>query len=72
MNQPDLGFKVSELRQQKGLTQEQLAERCEVSSRIIQCIENGEVDPRTYTLQCLSTALNFDFSEAEYLMRIYG
>lgn len=44
MNQPDLGLKVSELRQQKGLTQEQLAERCEVSPRTIQRIESGEVD----------------------------
>ncbi len=63
MNQPDLGLKVSELRQQKGLTQEQLAERCEVSPRTIQRIESGEVDPRAYTLQCLSTALEFDFCE---------
>lgn len=44
MNQPYLGLKVSELRQQKGLTQEQLAERCEVSPRTIQRIESGEVD----------------------------
>ncbi len=50
MNQPDLGLKVSELRQQKALTQEQLAERCEVSARTIQRIESGEVDPRAYTL----------------------
>lgn len=61
MNQPDLGLKVSELRQQKGLTQEQLAERCEVSARTIQRIENGEVDPRAYTIQCLSEALDFYF-----------
>jgi uncharacterized Tic20 family protein/DNA-binding Xre family transcriptional regulator len=61
MNQPDLGIKVVELRQQKGLTQEQLAELCEVSARTIQRIESGEVDPRTYTLQCLSKALEFDF-----------
>ena len=61
MNQPDLGIKVSELRQQKGLTQEQLAELCEVSARTIQRIESGEVDPRAYTLQCLSKALEFDF-----------
>ena len=61
MNQPDLGLKVSDLRQQKGLTQEQLAERCEVSSRTIQRIESGEVDPRSYTLKCLSEALEFDF-----------
>jgi transcriptional regulator with XRE-family HTH domain len=36
MNQPDLGLKVSVLRQQKGLTQEQLAELCEVSPYTIQ------------------------------------
>jgi uncharacterized Tic20 family protein len=63
MRQPDLGLKVAELRQQQGLTQEQLAEQCEVSSRTIQRIESGEVDPRAYTLQCLSTALDFDFME---------
>ena len=63
MNQPDLGLKVSELRQQKGLTQERLAELCEVSPRTIQRIENGEVDPRSYTLKCLSEALEFDFGE---------
>ena len=63
MNQPQLGLKVSELRQQKALTQEQLAERCEVSSRTIQRIESGEVDPRAYTLHCLGEALEFDFGE---------
>jgi transcriptional regulator with XRE-family HTH domain len=62
MNQPNLGLKVIELRQQKGLTQEQLAELCEVSARTIQRIESGEVDPRAYTLQCLSKALEFDFA----------
>lgn len=61
MNQPDLGLKVTELRQQKSLTQEQLAEKCEVSARTIQRIESGEVDPRSYTLHCLSEALEFDF-----------
>jgi uncharacterized Tic20 family protein len=63
MNQPELGLKVSELRQQKGLTQEQLAERCEVSPRTIQRIESGEVDPRAYTLHCLGAVLEFEFSE---------
>jgi uncharacterized Tic20 family protein/DNA-binding Xre family transcriptional regulator len=61
MNQPDLGLKVNELRLQKNLTQEKLAEVCEVSTRTIQRIENGEVDPRTHTLYCLSKALEFDF-----------
>jgi uncharacterized Tic20 family protein len=63
MNQPQLGLKVAELRQQKGLTQEQLAERCEVSARTIQRIESGEVDPRAYTLHCLGEVLEFDFGE---------
>jgi len=63
MNQPDLGIKISELRQQKGLTQERLAELCEVSPRTIQRIESGEVDPRAYTLHCLGEALEFDFDE---------
>ncbi|NJC97236.1 MAG: DUF4870 domain-containing protein [Anaerolineae bacterium] len=61
MNQPQLGLKVAELRQQKGLTQERLAELCEVSPRTIQRIESGEVDPRAYTLHCLGDALEFDF-----------
>ncbi len=63
MNQPYLGVKIAELRQQKGLTQEQLAEKCEVSTRTIQRIESGEVDPRAYTLCCLGQALEFDFEE---------
>lgn len=63
MNQPDLGLKVSELRQLKNLTQEQLAEKCEVSTRTIQRIESGEVDPRAYTIQRLSEILGFDFDE---------
>ena len=61
MKQPELGLKVAELRQQKSLTQEKLAEMCEISSRTIQRIESGEVDPRAYTLQCLNATLEFDF-----------
>jgi uncharacterized Tic20 family protein len=61
MKQPELGLKVYELRQQKNLTQEKLAELCEVSTRTIQRIESGEVDPRAYTIQCLNDALEFNF-----------
>ncbi|HSL46306.1 MAG TPA: helix-turn-helix transcriptional regulator [Anaerolineales bacterium] len=60
MNQPDLGLKISELRQQKGLTQERLAEYCEVSTRTIQRIEAGEVEPRSFTRNSLSNILEFD------------
>jgi uncharacterized Tic20 family protein len=63
MNQPDLGLKVAELRSQKGLTQEQLAEYCEVNVRSIQRIESGEVEPRLFTRNSLSNMLEFDFGE---------
>ncbi len=63
MKQPDLGLKVAELRQQKKITQEKLAELCEVSTRTIQRIESGEVDPRQFTLSMLSNILEFDFGE---------
>jgi uncharacterized Tic20 family protein len=64
MNQPDLGYKVAEFRQQKGFTQEQLAEYCEVSTRTIQRIESGEVEPRPFTRNSLSNILDFDFNES--------
>lgn len=60
MNQPDLGLKIAELRQQKGLTQEKLAEYCEVSTRTIQRIEGGEVEPRSFTRNSLSNILEFN------------
>jgi transcriptional regulator with XRE-family HTH domain len=63
MQQPDLGLKVTELRRHKNLTQEQLAEYCHVSTRTIQRIEGGEVNPRSHTLHCLHGALDFDFGE---------
>ena len=63
MNQPDLGLKITELRQQKGLTQEKLAEYCDVSTRTIQRIESGEVDPRSFTRNSLSNILEFDLGK---------
>ena len=65
MKQPDLGKKVSDLRQQKALTQEQLAELCEVSTRTIQRIESGDVDPRSFTINRLNEVLEFDFGAGE-------
>jgi len=58
----ETGKLIKELRIKKGMTQEELAEKTEVSSRTIQRIENGEVDPRAYTLQMIAKALEVDFS----------
>ena len=56
------GKRIKELRIQKGMTQEELAVKTEVSARSIQRIENGEVAPRTYTLQMIAKALEVDYS----------
>ena len=58
----ETGKLIRELRIKKGMTQEELAEKTEVSARTIQRIENGEVDPRAYTLQMIAKALEVDFS----------
>jgi transcriptional regulator with XRE-family HTH domain len=53
----ETGRLIKELRVKKGMTQEELAAKTEVSARTIQRIENGEVDPRAYTLQMIARAL---------------
>ena len=60
MRQPELGKKISELRKAKGLTQEELVEKCKISVRTIQRIETGDVTPRMYTLKTILAALDHD------------
>ncbi|WP_353130891.1 helix-turn-helix domain-containing protein [Parapedobacter pyrenivorans] len=55
------GQLIKELRLKKGITQETLAAKTDISVRTIQRIENGEVDPRAYTLQSIAIALEVDF-----------
>ena len=63
MKQPELGRKISELRNAKGLTQEELVEKCNISVRTIQRIEAGEVTPRIYTTKTILAALDYDLSK---------
>ena len=70
------GLLIKELRIKKGLTQEELAHLTELSTRTIQRIENGEVDPRAYTLQMIAKALDVDFglfveSSPDQIQEIY-
>jgi transcriptional regulator with XRE-family HTH domain len=58
----ETGKLIKELRIKKGMTQEELADKTEVTARTIQRIENGEVDPRFYTLQMIAKALEVDFN----------
>jgi len=61
MRQAEIGKKISDLRKQKGMTQEDLADACELNVRSIQRLENGEVEPRSSTLKLLSAALDYEF-----------
>jgi transcriptional regulator with XRE-family HTH domain len=61
MEQPQLGLKISELRKQKGLTQEELVDQCNINVRTLQRIESGEVSPRSYTVKTILTALDYDY-----------
>ena len=45
------------------MTQEKLAEYCEVSTRTIQRIESGEVEPRSFTRNSLSNILEIDLGK---------
>jgi len=63
MNDNELGEKVKELRIRIGLSQEELAERSQLSLRTVQRIENGETTPRGDTLIRLSIALKVDTEE---------
>lgn len=60
MKQPELGKKILELRKSKGLTQEELVEKCNINVRTIQRIEAGEVTPRSYTVKTILEALEVD------------
>ena len=57
----ETGKRIKELRIKKGMTQEELADKTEISTRTIQRIENGVVAPRAYTLQTIAKALDVEF-----------
>ena len=72
MEQPNLGKRISELRKAKGLTQQELAGQCKVSTRTMQRIENGVVVPRAYTVRAIFAVLDCDFPEKDkHFVRIH-
>ena len=63
MKKNHLATRIKELRDQKGMSQEILAEESGLSLRTIQRIENGETNPTGDTLKRLSSALNVNPDE---------
>jgi len=58
-----IGNTIKEKRLQKGMTQEELALKSDITVRTVQRIESGEVDPRSFTLQAIASALEVDYNE---------
>jgi transcriptional regulator with XRE-family HTH domain len=63
MENIDFGKKLIEIRKLKGLTQGEVAEKCNVTTRTIQRIESGIVEPRAATIKIISETIGFDFFE---------
>jgi uncharacterized Tic20 family protein len=58
-----IGNYIKEKRLQKGMTQEELALKSDITVRTVQRIESGDVDPRSFTLQAIALALEVDYNE---------
>lgn len=75
MKNTDLANKIKELRNQAGLSQELLAEKCRLSLRTVQRIENGESAPRGDSLNRLAGVLNIPvrelFDQPEHVDKSY-
>lgn len=63
MNKNRLGLRIKELRKQKVMSQEFLADESGLSLRTIQRIENGDTNPTGESLKRLSNALNVNPDE---------
>lgn len=60
MLKESIGQRIKDIRLKSGLSQDDLADASELSSRTIQRIENGETVPRGDSLKRISKALNVD------------
>lgn len=67
MKQPDFGKELTRIRNLKGITQEELASKSNVTIRTIQRIESGVVNPRSYTVKAIGEILGYDFLSDESL-----
>lgn len=63
MDQKELARRLKRLRNRKGYSQEELAEKAGLSLRTVQRIENGETDPRGDSLGRLAAAFDVPVEE---------
>ena len=58
-----IGVRIKEIRNKKGLTQEQLSEKMEINPKYLSSIERGNENPTLNALIKLSEALKVELSE---------
>jgi transcriptional regulator with XRE-family HTH domain len=58
-----IGEKILEIRKQKGLTQEELADLAKINLRTLQRIEKNETEPRGNTLKMLCNVLELNIGD---------
>ena len=75
----NIGQKIKELRSLRGLTQEELANRCELTKGYISQLENDLTEPSISTLEDILLSLGSSFSEffsefaeGETLSEVFG
>ena len=62
-NKKKLGIRIKELRKQRGLTQEQVAEKIQLEQNTISVIESGRNFPTLVTLEKIANVLQVDLSD---------
>lgn len=55
-----IGARIAEIRKKKGMTQDELAEKMEISSKYVSAIERGKGNPALDTLITLAKSLGVD------------
>jgi transcriptional regulator with XRE-family HTH domain len=65
-----IGIRIAELRNSKGLTQEQLAGMMEISPKYLSSIERGKENPTLNTFIKLSESLSVNFEEIFRFLQI--
>lgn len=58
----NLGLNIKSERIRKGLSQEELAEKCDISRNSISLIETGKINPTILKVLDIAKALNIDIN----------
>ncbi len=63
MSQKTIGTRIAELRKEKGYTQNEVVEMCNINIRTLQRIESNQVQPRMYTVRKLLGAMGYEMDD---------